>query len=95
MRHLFTLLFSPLLWLWDWLLHVPEEDTYPEVTRNEDLIDILVARPRDYAPLRSPSMQELQEWSDQLNREILCTYSHLPRDLDPEDGCVHCGYNAQ
>lgn len=51
----------------------------------------------------SISTSELSELPEEDQKELAyieelqkaCPYSHLMQDLDPEDGCLHCGYYSK
>lgn len=45
--------------------------------------------------LPEPTSQELEEWSYIEELQKTCPHSHLMRDLDLEDGCLHCGYYSK
>jgi len=42
-----------------------------------------------------PSPEEVAELEEMERMQRECKHSHKSEDLDPEDGCVHCGFNAK
>jgi len=50
----------------------------------------------EHAPLSPEEEAQMladHEESERLQRE--CKHSHKFEDLDPEDGCIHCGYYSK
>ncbi len=42
-----------------------------------------------------PDTQELAQMAEAEKNEKNCPYSHRFEDLDPEDGCVYCGFYSK
>lgn len=54
-------------------------------------LELTKGQPDDY----KPSLQEEKEQEEIERMQRECPYSHRMSDIDPEDGCVHCGFYAK